>query len=56
MGGKRKARPETSASEVHKSADDDEDPFGRDDSGLSLYERQRLELYVAITATSRIFC
>lgn len=44
MGAKRKARPETSASEVHKFADDDEDPFGRVASGLSLYERQRLEL------------
>ena len=56
MGGKRKTRPETSASEVHKSADDDEVPFGRDENGLSLYERQRLELYVAISTTTSTLC
>lgn len=35
--------------EKSESADEDEDDFERDADGLSLYERQRLELYVAST-------
>lgn len=47
MGAKRRIRE---TDEKNESADEDEDDFERDADGLSLYERQRLELYVASTS------
>lgn len=47
MGGKRKVEEVDNAGEGDLDHEE-EDEFQRDAEGLSFYERQRLELYVAV--------